>query len=78
MENPRKLIDFVKPLYKEHEKFLFPCTMIGASVANFRSVDDIKKEQGSTLTKFFTKGPVSKAPIKPPPNRNGKIITNTI
>ena len=78
MENPRKLIDFVKPLYKEHEKFLFPCTMIAASVANFRSVEDIKKEQGSTLTKFFTKGPVTKAPIKPPTNRNGKMITKTI
>ena len=77
MENPRKLIDFVMPLYREHDKFLFPCTMVGASVANFRSVDNIKKEQGQSLKNFFTKGPAPKAPAKPraPPNRNGKLIT---
>ena len=58
-ENPRNLIKYAISLYKEHEQYILPAVSIGATVTGFRSLEDLKKEQGYNLKNFFNK-PVSK------------------
>ena len=43
--NPRSLISFAIPLFKEHIQLILPAVTIGATVTGFRPLEELKKEQ---------------------------------
>ena len=44
LKNPSQLLKWPIPLFKEHEHQLLPARTLGATVTNFKSIDQIKKE----------------------------------
>jgi hypothetical protein len=55
LKNPSILLKWPIPLFKEHEHEILPARSIGATVTNFKNIDQIKLESRQKIKSFFKK-----------------------